>query len=172
VAQGMSIAGNLKLVLESMTEISKSVTGEYELVLCLGNSIPHLVEKKDLVTAMKEMFARVSSDGVVIVQLLNYNRILNEKQRIIGLNREVDNDFIRFYDFLESGKILFNVLQIKWNGQKADHRMASELLYPWLKEDVMSAMMEAGFRSVDVYGEIDKRPFTDTSETYAIFAAK
>ena len=55
-----------------------------DLALCMGNSLPHLLETDDLKQALQNFFATLKSGGSLVLHLLNYCRILQRRERIIG----------------------------------------------------------------------------------------
>ena len=82
-----------------MEKLNEHIQSKFQTVLCLGNSLPHIIEKPVLQQVFRVFRSLLTSDGIVVLQLLNYQNILKEKNRIISINRYQATEFIRFIDF-------------------------------------------------------------------------
>ena len=58
----------------------------FDAILCLGNSLPHLLSQEALVDALRQIRARLNSGGVVILHDLNYDLRLKTKPRFFSAN--------------------------------------------------------------------------------------
>ncbi len=151
---------SVRWVQSPMQELKKNIDEKFDAVLCLGNSLPHLLQKKDLYDALNNFAALLKPGGRVAIQLLNYQRILSQKQRIVGVNRFGDREYIRFYDFGQD-KIHFNILTIHWNGDKNTFSLHTTLLYPYRKDELKQAMFKSGFKSIEFFGDMQFNPYHD-----------
>ncbi len=61
--------------------LSATFGGGFDAVTCLGNSLPHLLDDESLHAALRDMAAVLRPGGVLVVQNLNYDRILKERRR-------------------------------------------------------------------------------------------
>ena len=144
----------------------------------MGNSLPHLLETDDLKQALQNFFATLKSGGTLILHLLNYCRILQRRERIIGVTRDTEGrEFIRFYDFSEKSKIVFNLLTIDWRGNSSGQNPATSLrgveLYPYTEEELKSALAATGFSGIQSYGDLNFSPFeADSSGTLLLLAKR
>jgi len=100
--------------------------------------------------------------GILIIQLLNYNKILDAQERIISITRRQQNTYIRFYDFYDS-HLQFNILHINWQNDQVHHRLISTRLYPYLKSEVESILQDNGFTLLDTFGSMNFEPFDITN---------
>ena len=157
---------------EPMQKLDYKARGPFDAVLCMGNSIPHLLSDKDLRTALGGFAELLRPDGIVVVQLLNYGRVLAEKERIVGINRAGDKEYVRFYDFLPD-RVRFNILEIDWSAGQCTHRLHSTELRPYTADDVATAMMRQGCSSVDFYSGLSFDGFDRrTGETVTLVGTK
>ena len=60
--------------------------------------------------SVAKLFKLLKKDGRVLIQILNYEKILKEKERIVNITKKDDEYFIRFYDF-EKKDLTFNILK-------------------------------------------------------------
>ncbi len=159
-------------VVAAMQSLRQNIRGKFDAVFCLGNSIPHLQTREDLNRTLQNFREVLQTGGTLILQLLNYHRILSEKKRIININRNRSGniEYIRFYDFAKD-RLVFNILRIDWKKPKVAHQINSTELFPYLKEDIESALRENGFSNPEYFGDIKFSPFSgDTSPNRVVVA--
>ena len=82
----------------------------YDAVLCLGNSLPHLLTQADLVAALSGMGALLKPGGLLVLQNLNYDLRWQKQPRwFAAQGGELDGREVlvwRFADYdLASGRI-------------------------------------------------------------------
>ena len=119
--------------------------GSAGLILCLGNTLPHLLDPGDLGRAFSGIAALLAPGGLAVVQILNYDRILAQQELIVSVDRDADLTFLRFYDFLADGLVRFNILRVAWAGNEAHPvPLHSVLLRPYRRQDLEAAAQGAG----------------------------
>ena len=155
-----------------MQDLGRRLSASFDAVLCMGNSIPHLLEEADLRETLAGFVHLAQRGGAVIVQLLNYARIMARGERIVGIDRAGGRQFVRFYDFLESGLIRFNILQVHWTGGKAEHEIASTTLRPYGVKPLSAALRRAGCRRVEVFSGLDFSPWDERADTVMLVGRK
>jgi SAM-dependent methyltransferase len=138
-----------------------------DLVLCLGNTLPHLLDRADLVRAFLGIAGLLAPSGLAVVQMLNYDRILDRQERIVSVDRAADAAFVRFYDFLDSGLLRFNLLRVTWEGDTGrPEPLISVLLHPYRRDVLCAAACEAGLEVLATTGDSRLAPYdAETSET-------
>ena len=98
-------------VQSDMKAVTKAIDRTFDVVFCIGNSLPHLITTDELLKALREWHTLLNADGRVIIQLLNDTKILKDKERIVNITKQGHQEYIRFYDFLYP-KLQFNVILI------------------------------------------------------------
>ncbi len=160
-----------------MQELPDRVAGPFDTVLCMGNSIPHLLCDSDLDSALAGFVRRLSRGGTVILQLLNYDRVLAERERIVGVTRHGAEEYIRFYDFGDD-VLAFNVLSIRWEtGRTGDavvreQHLSSTPLRPYRASELASALEALGADEVDVFGDLAFGAFDQRTSPTAMIVAR
>jgi len=156
-----------------MEELAERLAGErFDLLLCLGNSIPHLLHRKALHQTLSGFHSLLRAGGRVFVHVLNYDRLLEKRERIVEINRRGQVEFVRFYDFREDGLVNFNLLHIRWRDEECEHEIHSTVLYPYRRKELSGALSDCGFRNVTAYGGIDFGPFEPASSNTCLLAAE
>jgi glycine/sarcosine N-methyltransferase len=156
----------------SMQELRPQIQEHYEAILCLGNSIPHLLQPADLDAACTNFYDLLSSGGILVLQLLNYQRILAVQDRIVGIHRQGDTVYVRFYDF-QPNQVVFNVLTAHFHHETCSHSLHSTPLYPYRQDELTHSLSQHDFTDFEYYGDMQFHPFEEhTSASLVIVARK
>jgi len=129
-------------------------------IICFGNTLVHLNSLNEIANFLQQSKAILKSNGKLLLQIVNYNRIIekNIKQLPLIENDEIIFERNYFYRKTEN-KIDFNTrLTVKSTQQIIENSI--ELL-PLLKEELAPLLNKAGFENCNYYGNFNK-------ETYAI----
>jgi len=144
---------NIDFINSGMNEMLSNIDGKFDLIMCMGNTLPHLLDKKDLSAMTSACKQLLNPGGHLILNLLNYDRVLGAKERVIGITLGKKLEFIRFYDF-ESPYVIFNLLEVDWSIVPPTHKLVSTKLYPYTHMDLEFALMQADFKDLTVYGSL------------------
>lgn len=152
-ANGLAYGSHiLRVVHADWRWLNRDVHGEYDAIVCLGNSFTHLFSERDRRKALAEFYAMLKHDGVLIIDQRNYDSILDQgfsskhKYYYAGENVSaepvhVDEGLTRFrYTFPDGSQYYLN-------------------MYPLRKDYMRRLMREVGFQRIETYG--------DFQETYA-----
>ncbi len=143
----------IEVLESSFQELPVLLHRTYDAVFCLGNSLPHLLTQHELVQTLKNFSAALNPGGLLLLQQLNYDRILAKKERIQSVKESDGVTFIRFYDF-HKASVVFNILTLKKEKGQTRHELESTALRPILKDDLLHAMKTAGFSDIRLHGSI------------------
>ncbi len=161
----------VRWVQASLQNLTHHIQEQFQAIFCLGNSLPHLLTKEDLEQTFKNFYQLLQPGGILVVQLLNYHKILLEKQRIIGIRRQGDLEFVRFYDFLEK-VVRFNILTIRWKNNTPEYTLQSTTLYPYRKENLEAVLHLVGLGELQFYGDMQFTPFNSNESANLVVVAK
>lgn len=122
----------------------------FDAVLCLGNSLPHLLTQADLVQALRGMAAVLKPGGLLVLQNLNYDLRWQKQPRWFAAQGGVlDGREVlvwRFADYDQlSGQIAFHIALFSKNEggwQVAVHTTPHR---PLFKNDLFAALAAAGY---------------------------
>lgn len=148
---------------------------DFRCVFCIGNSIVHLGSLEEIKAALKQMHILLEKGGSLVLQIINYDRIMkfgiNELPAI--KNDSVGLEFVRKYEYIKGkGIINFNtVLSINNNG-KAGKYVNTVELFPVKSDDLFRVLTEAGFESIQFFGDFNKAPYSENSYMLVVKAAK
>lgn len=137
----------------------------FDAVLCLGNSLPHLLSQEKLVEALRQMRGKLRRGGVLILHNLNYDMRMQKKPRFFAATgndealvwrfADYGPEFITFHTALfERKKEGANQESVSWSVQ-----VNSTLQHPLLQRDADEALDQAGFGDLQHFGGLDGSPF-------------
>lgn len=131
----------------------------FEAVFCMGNSLPHLLTESEIVLGLKNFHTLLNHGGVLIIQNLNYNRIMEKRDRIVSVHKNDGNVFVRFYDF-EKDTLRFNALILKEEDGGMSHKLISTDLRPIYRDELCDWLAAVGFRNVKTMGNVNGGEFS------------
>lgn len=171
----------------------------FDAVLCLGNSLPHVLTEADQLEALTAMHGRLRRGGVLVLQNLNYDSRWKNRPRFFALNpvtldgrtsliwRMADyhdpGTRVAGLDRLcpEPGLITFHIatLEPEASGKTQDAAdkwqatVRSTLQRPLFASDLTRWLAQVGFEDVTLFGGMDASPFdSDSSPDLVIVARK
>ena len=166
------VAGFGKLARTFTTTLSDRKSRGFDALLCLGNSLPHLLTPQDLAGALADFTACLRPGGLLLIQNRNFDAVLTNRQRWMSpqSHREGEKEwvFLRFYDFEPSGVLTFNLATLQRGPASPNEegglggwsqRITSTELWP-LRQEELTAMLEAaGFEKITCWGDMQGAPF-------------
>ena len=131
----------------------------FDAVLCLGNSLPHLLTQADLVAALGGMAAVLRPGGVLVLQNLNYDLRWKKQPRwFMAQGGELDGQEVlvwRFADYdLPAGRIAFHIALFRKVGRDWKVEVHTTLQRPLFRNDLLAALAEVGFEDSRTYGRM------------------
>jgi SAM-dependent methyltransferase len=166
----------VKFLKESFLNVYPRLKDRFDAVICLGNSLPHLLSKKDLKKTLQNIYDLLNPEGILIIQNRNYDKILYRKIRFMPPNiidREDERIvFLRMLDFNKS-RIIFNLVTFRQKEGTWSFQTKTTLLRPILRKEIEDILKGVGFKEKKFYGDYRFSPFRRyESEDLIIFARK
>lgn len=160
----------MRYIQSDMTSLKEQFSGErFDGVVCLGNTLVHLPSAQGIQTFLQSIASLVQDDGLFILQILNYDRILDRDIRELPVLETERIRFIRSYIPRENGLLGFATsLELKTGGTI----MRNEIpLYPLRKAELSAMLEQAGFSKCSYHGSYQGDPLTvDSFVTIAVCA--
>jgi SAM-dependent methyltransferase len=148
---------------------------KFDAVLCLGNSLPHLLTAEAVVSALADFAAVLRPGGFLLIQNRNFDQVWAEQKRFMmpQSHREPAGEwlFIRFYDFHKE-TITFNMIRLWRTGDDWEQEIDATELRPILRDDLAGALVAAGFGSAEFFGGYDASAFDPASSGDLIAVAR
>ena len=152
-----------------LVEVGRLVPEGFGGALCLGNTLPHLSGPERLRTFLEGLFSRLVEDAVVLIQVLNYDRIFSKGIRVLPPNVR-DNDgetvvFVRLMEPRADGTVLFNPTTLRWRpGAEPPVEIAATrnvLLRGYRRCELEAALARAAFRVEGIFGGMAREAWNE-----------
>jgi glycine/sarcosine N-methyltransferase len=149
----------------------------FDAVLCLGNSLPHLIQDEDIDFTLIDFYACLKPGGLLLIQNRNFDQVMQKRDRWMEPQAFQDGAdqwvFERFYDFNPDGTIGFNIVNLRRNGvSEWKSEVVSTLLKPQLRDDLQKKTTRAGFHQVHTFGTLGGEPFDPLTSGNLIIVAR
>jgi SAM-dependent methyltransferase len=170
-----SVSG-VRFVKAGFLDVYPKLKDKFDVVICLGNSLPHLLRKKDLKKTLQNIYNLLNPGGVFILQNRNYDKILKKKIRFMAPNiTEKEGEkivFFRALDFLKD-KLVFNLVTFRQREGKWSFQTKSTFLRPILRKEIENLLIGQGFKELKFFGDYKFSTSEKyTSEDLIVFARK
>lgn len=145
--------------LSSALPLSDSSTPVFDAVLCLGNSLPHLLTQDGLAAALRGMAGLLRPGGLLILQNLNYDLRWQKQPRwFAAQGGELDGQSVlvwRFADYdVPAGRINFHIALFRQGERDWEVDVHTTPQRPLFRVDLLAALAEAGFADVQFYNRM------------------
>jgi len=157
-----------------MLDIDQLAPETYNLAFCIGNTLAHLPNFDLANDFFEKAYNVLDDDGILIVQLVNYDRVLEEKVTELPVIKREDHglEFIRKYDFVSDKEVMFKgELHIKTDKVNDVYEAETELL-ALTCETTRDSALNSGFKDVTIYGDFKKAEYTVKSPAIVLVARK
>jgi glycine/sarcosine N-methyltransferase len=131
----------------------------FDALLCLGNSLPHVLTMAALEHTLADFAAALRPGGLLLIQNRNLDAVVARHDRWMGPEAHSEPGrewlFFRFYDFNPDGTLTFNMVRLQRpDGGRWEQQVASTLLYPWSSIELVALLGAVGFGDVRLYGDM------------------
>lgn len=163
-------AVDVPLMCSNWEDLSAHVTGPFDLIFCLGNSIGHTRNGEEMLRSLQGIRAVLRSGGKLVIQSLNWEQVRKEKTRFTPFQwRERAGQRclpIYVWNFPErfEDAHTIEVLLVFDSDGKVSTRSYPILYYPFRLEELMERLGRAGFTNV-------QNSFNQNREGYRVVAS-
>jgi glycine/sarcosine N-methyltransferase len=161
----------IRLVRSTFGDLPQVMHEKVDAVFCLGNSLPHILDDADLQKAIAGFSGVLKPGGVLVTQILNYEKILSQRERIVGVQQKGDVMFVRFYDFVDP-LVQFNIMMLHHRADTWEPALQSTLLRPLTRQDLLSPLDAAGFEDAAFYGSMSLEEYAPPQSRDLVLVAR
>lgn len=155
--------GNLSFSQIDMLDID-SEFGEsaFDIVNCFGNTLVHLDSPETILRFLRSAKHVLKPGGKLLIQIINYDRILDKDIRSLPTIDTPEISFIRNYFYDKHNHLIEfeTILTVKSSGQVIENMIH---LYPLRKGEMDALLSEAGFPVVSYYGNFKRENLSPDS---------
>lgn len=155
-----NIKENLNFLLTDFSDLPQKITDKFDAALCMGNSLPYLPVTP--LNLFKDTFEVLQKNGLLILQVLNFEKVLITKSRLLSFiiqksnsGQEKEHLFIEFFDGGKDDFLLHHVIIFDSDGKnwvfKGIISIPIRLLNEW---GLKKSLKAAGFKSISTSGNM------------------
>jgi glycine/sarcosine N-methyltransferase len=125
--------------------------GSFDGIVCYGNTLVHLPSLEQISLFFEKCFRLLTPEGKLLIQIINYDRILDHQINALPTLENEHIQFIRNYHY-HSGRHCIDfetILTIKENNQVIRNSVP---LFPVRKSELEAALTKAGFSDLSFSG--------------------
>ncbi|SFA69288.1 class I SAM-dependent methyltransferase [Clostridium frigidicarnis] len=162
---------NLGFNTMDMREINLQFHNTFNLIYCIGNSLVHLSNALEIEKAINDFYSILQENGYILIQIINYDRILKNNIKNLPTIQKDNVDFVRNYDYKkDENKIYFNT-ELRIQGDTNVYKGSTPLI-PLKSKDLINIIKKCGFKDIEVFGDFKKSVFNIDSYGLIIRACK
>lgn len=137
-----------------LKQLSTRVGEKFHAVVCIGNSLVHLLTEEDIKQALREFYTTLTGGGILIIQIVNYDRILNYHVTELPTIKRPEHNltFTRTYDFRPDKLVDFHTRLTVRGSQGMEEYTGTVTLRPVLRKELEQWLLETGFQAIGFYG--------------------
>lgn len=155
---------SLSVQTKSMEEIGE-FQDSFKAIICVGNTLPHLPNEEAVMSFLRQCSMKLKQDGVLIIQQVNFDKVLAKENFAFPIIEKEDFTFTRHYQ-KEGDHILFTS-KLTVNGKTTENTIP---LYPLQTQRLTALLTEAGFQSVERFGNFKGESYTIDSQALIVTA--
>lgn len=154
---------NVTLLKGGFEELGRIPYDKFDLITSLGNTLPILGNRRKIKQALKEMRNKLAASGMAIVQFLNFNSNVLEKNRFYAPKVfEKDDRTYIFIKHFEYGKIKTRVdfiVTVIYKNKVEDFFINSSYLCTLKVNLFLKMARNSGFKKIELMGPGGKEAF-------------
>ena len=155
-----------------LRDLDETLTGNVDAVFCMGNTLAHAEDPADLRFILNRLMSLLRPGGILLLQTLNYEKILSEQKLIQHVKEQEGVFYVRFYEYA-GNRIRFHILRLSRTGTEVTHSLRSVTLTPFRMDDLIESAAHVGFVKIERYGDIALSPYaSDRSQDAVVLASK
>jgi len=170
--------GSLDIVEGGFGELHKLEIGPADAITCTGNALPHVAGRDGLTEALADFASVLVPGGILVLHLLNHQRLLDKRPRTIP-PKVVDSPdgtlvFVRVIDYPPGEEFLdFDFVTLVRDDSGAWSVTSRRSPHTAIPASLLESELGcAGFGRVRFFGGHDEHPLTDADESVIVVAQR
>jgi 2-polyprenyl-3-methyl-5-hydroxy-6-metoxy-1,4-benzoquinol methylase len=136
-------------------------------IFCIGNTLVHLNSFEEIKSSLKHIFESLKVDGTFVLQILNYDRILEKEVKSLPTLKNKGVSFVRKLTY--DGEKIHFFTTLKTKSEEFENET---LLYPITSSPLIDLLQELGYRDLEVLDGFSDNPFSSKESYQLVIVAK
>lgn len=161
---------NLEFVTGDMLNLQKILgKRKFDMAYCIGNSIVHLKNERAIELFLDQCSGIMKIGGTLIIQIINFDRILEQNINALPTLNNRDIEFMRNYKLLDNGYVSFDTrIKTKRDGKSFSNSIS---LIALKKNRLIKLLEHSGFSIINIFGSYSKERWSKKSFLTIVEAA-
>lgn len=144
---------------------------KFDGIICIGNTLVHLSGIPQIKGVLKQMVSLLNTGGVLIIQIINYDRIITQNITELPPIENENISFVREYDYDgKNNKLAFNTtLKVKKTNKKFENKIS---LFPLRYEILKEMLFDLNLKNIKWFGNFKAEPYEWNSYATVVTARK
>lgn len=170
----------LRFIQGDIADVAVLTEGAFGAAICVGNTLPGMKGDAALERLAAGVRRRLLPGAPWVIQILNYDRIQETRQRALPVNVLPDDDgelvFLRLMDPKPDGRVIFTpaMLRYRSGGDPPLELVAARNadMRGWRLAELEPVLRGAGFDRIEAFGGIDGAAFDAKASSDLIVVAR
>lgn len=155
----------LRVVQADWRWLNRDVHGEYDAIICLGNSFTHLFSERDRRKTLAEFYAMLKHDGVLVLDQRHYDSMLDD-----GFSSKHTYYYCGDDVAVEPEHIDDGLCRMRYTfPDKSTYHLN---MFPLRKDYTRRLMFEVGFQHIETYGDFQETHVEEEPDFFIHVAEK
>lgn len=132
--------------------------GQFDAVLCLTTSLPHLLEEREVVTALCSMRGVLRQGGILVLSQGLTDKLVKQRLRFIPEINRPTFSRVMVLDYFDT-MVRINVLDLFHEADRQEFKVDSFDYLVLLPADYERLLTEAGYGRIECYGDYSREPY-------------
>jgi len=154
----------------SLDRLRTTIPTGLDAIFCMGNTLAHLLSADERLRVLGEFAAVLRPGGLLVAQVLNFQRIMGARQKVQHVREVGDVIFLRSYEYHDPF-VEFNIFRLRRQRGSITHEVDSVRLLPIYAADLSAQLEASGFADIGLHGSIATDGFVpETSRDLVVLA--
>ncbi|MBU1145872.1 MAG: class I SAM-dependent methyltransferase [Firmicutes bacterium] len=149
----------------NMLELDES--NQFDGIYCIGNTLVHLHSIEEICVSLQLMYNALKSDSNLIIQIINYDRILNKNIKSLPTIESSQISFQR--DYMFDGEKIHFLMTLKTDSNTYQEEV---LLVPIRFEELEACLKKIGFKEIKAFDGFSFFSFKLTKSNQLVLTCK
>lgn len=164
--------GNWVFMQKGMLDLKTEFAPEsFNTILCFGNTLVHLSNLEEVKEFISDAYDNLKPNGKLMIQIINYDRIINEGLKGLPTLETDKIKFERVYKYEANPEFVrFQTkLIVKESGEVIENDIPLLAIRPQVLREMINSV---GFSAPAEFGNFQKGEFTSDSQPFILVARK
>jgi glycine/sarcosine N-methyltransferase len=161
---------NIKFIRAYIHKIPERFNNFFHLTVSLGNTLSN-ISPELLGVSLQRIYSIMSDNSLFVFQILNYSFLKKHKRKIINIIRNDSQYYIRYNEYLDNNKIIFNILKFEMDNP-SNYSLVSTTLFHYDLNTLLKYLKQIGFRKISFYSDFSFNKFSNNGSSELIGIAE